>query len=79
MAKSRHNHLLDTIGDLILNAKKEGLVHLYTEGDQFDGRHIQVKGQQLFHYRLSRARAGPTVEGRCYRCYSALRYSISPV
>ncbi len=50
MAKSRHNHLLDTIGDLILNAKKEGLVHLYTEGDQFDGRHIQVKGQQLFHF-----------------------------
>lgn len=50
MAKSKHNHLLDTIGDLILNAKKEGLVHLYTEGDQFDGRHIQVKGEKLFHF-----------------------------
>lgn len=50
MAKSKHNNLLDTIGDLILHAKKEGLVHLYTEGDHFDGRHIQIKGQQLFHF-----------------------------
>ncbi len=50
MAKSKHNHLLDTIGDLILNAKKEGLVHLYTEGNHFDGRHIQVEGKKLFHF-----------------------------
>ncbi|WKN42005.1 aminotransferase class I/II-fold pyridoxal phosphate-dependent enzyme [Tunicatimonas pelagia] len=50
MAKSKHNHLLDTIGDLILNAKKEGLVHLYTEGTHFDGRHIQVEGKKLFHF-----------------------------
>ncbi|MEM9832853.1 MAG: aminotransferase class I/II-fold pyridoxal phosphate-dependent enzyme [Bacteroidota bacterium] len=50
MAKSKHNHLLDTIGDLILNAKKEGLVHLYTEGNHFNGRHIQVKGKKLFHF-----------------------------
>ena len=50
MAKSRHNNLLDTIGDFILNAKKEKLVHLYTEGEFFDGRHIQVKGQHLFHF-----------------------------
>ncbi len=50
MAKSKHNHLLDTIGDLILNAKKEGLVHLYTEGNHFDGRHIQVERKKLFHF-----------------------------
>ena len=50
MAKSKHNNLLDTIGDLILHAKKEGLVHLYTEGDHFDGRHIQIKGQRLYHF-----------------------------
>lgn len=50
MAKSKHNQLLDTIGDFILNAKKEKLVHLYTEGEYFDGRKIQVKGQRLFHF-----------------------------
>lgn len=50
MAKSKHNHLLDTIGDFILNAKKEQLLHLYTEGETFDGRHIQIKGQKLYHF-----------------------------
>lgn len=50
MAKSKHNNLLDTIGDFILNAKKEGLVHLYTEGEFFDGRYIQVKEQKLYHF-----------------------------
>ncbi|MEK6478043.1 aminotransferase class I/II-fold pyridoxal phosphate-dependent enzyme [Catalinimonas sp. 4WD22] len=50
MAKSKHNNILDTIGDLILNAKKEGLAHLYTEGDYFDGRHIHINGKQLYHF-----------------------------
>ncbi len=50
MAKSKHNHLLDTIGDFILNAKKEQLVHLYTEGESFNGRRIQVQGQELYHF-----------------------------
>lgn len=50
MAQSRHNNLLDTIGDLILHAKKEGLLHLYTEGEYFDGRHIEIKGQRLYHF-----------------------------
>lgn len=50
MAKSRHNNLYDTIGDFILNAKKEHLVHLYTEGTFFDGRQIQIQGKRLFHF-----------------------------
>ncbi|MDF9797391.1 7-keto-8-aminopelargonate synthetase-like enzyme/predicted N-acyltransferase [Catalinimonas alkaloidigena] len=50
MAKSKHNNILDTIGDLILNAKKEGLAHLYTEGEYFDGRHIHINGKQLYHF-----------------------------
>lgn len=50
MAKSKHNNILDTIGDLILNAKKEGLAHLYTEGEYFDGRHIHINGKKLYHF-----------------------------
>lgn len=50
MAKSKHNRLLDTIGDFILSAKKEQLLHLYTEGEFFDGRYIQVKGKKLYHF-----------------------------
>ena len=50
MAKSKHNNLLDTISDLILNAQKEGLVHLYTEGQHTNGRHLTIKGKQLRHF-----------------------------
>ncbi|SDL81395.1 7-keto-8-aminopelargonate synthetase [Catalinimonas alkaloidigena] len=42
--------MLDTIGSIILNAKKEKLLHLYAEGEYFDGRHIQVQGKHLFHF-----------------------------
>lgn len=50
MAKSKHNNILDTIGDLILSAKREGLVHLYTEDEYFDGRHIHINGKKLYHF-----------------------------
>ena len=50
MAKSKHNHLLDTISDLILNAQQQGLVHLYTEGAHTNGRFLTIKGQQLRHF-----------------------------
>ena len=50
MAKSKHNNLLDTISDLILNAQKEGLVHLYTEGQHTNGRFLTIKGKQLRHF-----------------------------
>ena len=50
MAKSKHNNLLDTISDLILSAQKEGLVHLYTEGQHTNGRFLTIKGKQLHHF-----------------------------
>ncbi len=50
MAKSKHNNLLDTISDLILSAQKEGLVHLYTEGQHTNGRILTIKGKQLRHF-----------------------------
>ncbi len=50
MAKTKHNHLLDTISDLILNAQRQGLVHLYTEGPHTNGRFLTIKGKQLRHF-----------------------------
>lgn len=50
MAKIKHNNLLNTVIDVMTNAKDSGALHLYAEGDQLDGRHIQVKGQKLFHF-----------------------------
>ncbi|AYN67535.1 aminotransferase class I/II-fold pyridoxal phosphate-dependent enzyme [Euzebyella marina] len=50
MAKIRHNNFLDTVHDLMTNASREGVLHLYAEGDHFTGRHISVKGKSLMHF-----------------------------
>jgi len=50
MAKTRHNNLLDTIDDVLTHAKEEGVLHLYTEDQQFSGRTITVKNNKMFHF-----------------------------
>ncbi len=50
MAKIKHNNLLDTVVSVMTNAKESGAIHLYAEGDKFDGRQIQIKGKKLFHF-----------------------------
>lgn len=50
MAKIKHNNFLDTVVEVMSNAKEEGALHLYAEGNQFNGRHIKVKGKELFHF-----------------------------
>ncbi|MBZ9730762.1 bifunctional aminotransferase class I/II-fold pyridoxal phosphate-dependent enzyme/GNAT family N-acetyltransferase [Salegentibacter sp. JZCK2] len=50
MAKIKHNNLLDTVVSVMTNAKEAGAIHLYAEGDNFDGRQIQIKGKKLFHF-----------------------------
>ena len=50
MAKAKHNRLLDTINNLILNAQEKGLVHLYTEGEHSNGRYLTINGQKLHHF-----------------------------
>jgi len=50
MAKTRHNNLLDTIDDVLTHAKEEGVLHLYTEDEQFSGRTITVKNNKMFHF-----------------------------
>ena len=50
MAKIKHNNFLDTVDSVISNAKKEGVIHLYAEGDNFTGRKIGVNGTELFHF-----------------------------
>ncbi|MFV8282581.1 aminotransferase class I/II-fold pyridoxal phosphate-dependent enzyme [Christiangramia marina] len=50
MAKIRHNNILDTVIDVMTNAKDSGAMHLYAEGDSFNGRHIKIKGKELFHF-----------------------------
>jgi len=50
MAKIKHNNLLDTVISVMTNAKDSGALHLYAEGDNFNGRQIQIKGKKLFHF-----------------------------
>ncbi|MCP9201312.1 bifunctional aminotransferase class I/II-fold pyridoxal phosphate-dependent enzyme/GNAT family N-acetyltransferase [Gramella sp. GC03-9] len=50
MAKIKHNNFLDTVVEVMTNAKDEGALHLYAEGESFNGRHIQIKGKKLFHF-----------------------------
>lgn len=50
MAKTRHNNLLDTIDEIITDAKNKGIVHLYTEDESFTGRKVQINGRNLYHF-----------------------------
>ncbi|MEQ9377478.1 MAG: aminotransferase class I/II-fold pyridoxal phosphate-dependent enzyme [Imperialibacter sp.] len=50
MAKTRHNHLLDTIDEIITNAKKKGIVHLYSQDESLTGNTLTINDQQLNHF-----------------------------
>lgn len=50
MAKIRHNNFLDTVNEVITDAAKQGILHLYAEGENFSGRTIGVGGNALFHF-----------------------------
>lgn len=50
MAKIKHNNFLDTVDEVISDAKREGIVHLYAEDETLTGRRIRIKGKDLFHF-----------------------------
>lgn len=50
MAKIKHNNFLDTVNEVFTDAKNEGVLHLYSEGEEFSGRTIGVKNRKLFHF-----------------------------
>ncbi len=50
MAKTRHNNLLDTIDDIITNAKQKGIVHLYSEDKVLTGKTLTINGKLLTHF-----------------------------
>src|SRR5680860_542466 len=50
MAKIKHNNFLDTVDEVISNAKNAGVLHLYADGETFTGRKIGINGKELFHF-----------------------------
>ena len=50
MAKIKPHNFLNTVHEVFTDAKQEGVLHLYAEGDSFSGRKIRVKDRNLFHF-----------------------------
>ena len=50
MAKIKHHNFLNTVHEVFTDAKEEGVLHLYAEGDSFSGRKIKVRDRELFHF-----------------------------
>jgi 7-keto-8-aminopelargonate synthetase-like enzyme len=50
MAKIKHNNFIDTVDEIFAGAKKEGVLHLYAEDEYLNGRTIQIKGKEMFHF-----------------------------
>lgn len=49
-AKIKHNSFLDSIDEVIKNAKEKGVVHLYADNKILQGRKISVNKQELLHF-----------------------------
>ncbi|MCX2680637.1 aminotransferase class I/II-fold pyridoxal phosphate-dependent enzyme [Galbibacter sp. EGI 63066] len=50
MAKIKHNNFLDTVDEVFTDATRQGVLHLYADGDAFTGRKISIQGKNLFHF-----------------------------
>ncbi|MDP5229004.1 MAG: aminotransferase class I/II-fold pyridoxal phosphate-dependent enzyme [Cellulophaga sp.] len=50
MAKIKHNNFLDTVNEVFTDAENEGILHLYADGESFNGQIIEVKNRKLFHF-----------------------------
>lgn len=50
MAKIAPNNFLDTVHEVFTDATRQGVLHLYAEGDSFTGRHIRIGQRDLFHF-----------------------------
>ncbi|HAI16660.1 MAG TPA: hypothetical protein DCM10_00690, partial [Xanthomarina gelatinilytica] len=50
MAKIKHNNFINTVNEVINNARRQNIVHLYAEDKKFSGRLIKINGKSLFHF-----------------------------
>lgn len=50
MAKIKHNNFMDTIDEVISNAKEKGVVHLYASGHSLKGRTIEINHKEMYHF-----------------------------
>ena len=50
MAKINHQSFVDTINDILTEAKKRGIIHLEYEGDHWEGDTLQVNNRDLVNF-----------------------------
>jgi 7-keto-8-aminopelargonate synthetase-like enzyme len=50
MAKINHNNSLDTIDELLTDAKNRGVIHLVTDIDKMSDRNLQILGKELLNF-----------------------------
>jgi len=50
MAKIKHNNFLDSVDDVMVRAKEEGVLHLYASGSKLSGRYLEIKGNKHYHF-----------------------------
>jgi 7-keto-8-aminopelargonate synthetase-like enzyme/predicted N-acyltransferase len=50
MAKINHNKVLDTIDELLTDAKNRGVIHLVTDIDKMSDRNLQISGKELLNF-----------------------------
>ncbi|MBK5284033.1 MAG: aminotransferase class I/II-fold pyridoxal phosphate-dependent enzyme, partial [Bacteroidia bacterium] len=48
--KSKHEQILETVNQIVINSKTLGIAHLVTEDERFDGNHIHVNGKELVNF-----------------------------
>jgi len=50
MAKIKHNNFLDSVDDVMVRAKEEGVLHLYATGSSLSGRFLEIEGKKHYHF-----------------------------
>ncbi|PHR86790.1 MAG: aminotransferase class I/II [Leeuwenhoekiella sp.] len=50
MAKIKHNNFLDSVNDVMVRAKEEGVLHLYATGSALNGRFLEINGKKHYHF-----------------------------
>ncbi|MCR8667479.1 aminotransferase class I/II-fold pyridoxal phosphate-dependent enzyme [Aestuariibaculum sp. M13] len=50
MAKIKPNNFLDIVDEVFTDATRQGVLHLYADGETLSGRTIGIDGKSLFHF-----------------------------
>ena len=50
MAKIKHNNFLDSVDDVMVRAKEEGVLHLYATGSKLTGRFLEINNKKHYHF-----------------------------